>query len=658
MASSTNNLLLVGGGGREHALAWKLAQSPRVHKIFVLPGNAGIASLGENVECVGKNKHFFDSKTNFSIFTNRKLLLCYFIDLKLEKDYSTLIVFCRENKINLVAVGPEEHLEKGIVDVLEKNGIMCFGPTIEAAKLETSKAFAKDFLRKNGIPTARYVTFTDSQKAIDHIRSSSYKALVVKASGLAAGKGVTVAKNIGEACQAVRESLDDKKFKEAGAEVVVEELLEGVEVSALAFSDGEIIKLMPFSQDHKQLLDNDKGPNTGGMGAYAPVLISREHSKIIEKEVLEKAVRCMKEAGTPYKGVLYAGIMITKDGPQVLEFNCRFGDPETQVLMRLLKSDLYEIMVNCCQQKLSSCKLEWFDDRVVCGVVLASGGYPDAYEKGFPISGLDEVTKFEKSAFAFHCGTKFQHESEPKGDIPKVVSWGGRVLCVTAAGSDLIRAYRNAYYACARIYFEKCQYRHDIGAKSLRQEIFRVLKIWNFLLTFRPSPTSYSKCGVSVDKGNELVDKIKNLCSSTNRSGCDSQIGSFGAVLDLKSAGYVDPILVSGTDGVGTKLKIAQEMQHHSHIGCDLVAMCVNDILVHRAESLLFLDYYATGRLNVDQAAQVVQGIAHGCHIAGCALAGGETAEMPDFYEKGDYDLAGFALGCVNRKDSGFPDAT
>ncbi|XP_018549014.1 trifunctional purine biosynthetic protein adenosine-3 [Lates calcarifer] len=593
-------VLVVGSGGREHALAWKLAQSPQIQQVLVAPGNAGTASCGKI--------------SNSEVSVN---------------NHSILAQFCKDHHVGLVVVGPEVPLAAGIVDDLMAAGVPCFGPSAKAAQLEASKSFSKAFMERHGIPTARYGSFTDPQEACNYIRTADFPALVVKASGLAAGKGVIVAKDQDEACQAVMDIMKDRAFGAAGETVVVEELLEGEEVSCLCFSDGSSVSPMPPAQDHKRLQDGDLGPNTGGMGAYCPTpQVSQELLQQIRETVLQKTVDGMKEEGTPYVGVLYAGLMLTKQGPKVLEFNCRFGDPECQVLLPLLKSDLYEVILNTMNGKLASSAPMWHQDSSAVTVVMASAGYPGSYKKGVEITGLSQVQ--DKGLQVFHAGTALK---EGGGGV---VSSGGRVLTVTAISSSLEAALQAANQGVAAIGFPGAEYRRDIGHRAIAH------------LNQRRGLT-YKDSGVDIAAGNKLVEMIKPLAKATSRTGCNAELGGFAGLFDLKAAGFVDPILVSGTDGVGTKLKIAQECRQHGSLGQDLVAMCVNDVLAQGAEPLFFLDYFSCGSLDVDVAASVVGGVAKACEMAGCALLGGETAEMPGVYAPGEYDLAGFCVGAVER---------
>ncbi|XP_077050944.1 trifunctional purine biosynthetic protein adenosine-3 [Siphateles boraxobius] len=592
-------VLVIGSGGREHALAWKLAQSPLVQQVLVAPGNAGTANSGKIC--------------NSEVSVNNHCILAQ---------------YCKDHSVGLVVVGPEVPLAAGIVDDLTAAGVSCFGPSAKAAQLEASKSFSKSFMDRHNIPTARWSSFTDPQEACEYIRGAEFPALVVKASGLAAGKGVVVARDKDEACQAVLDIMKDKAFGSAGETVVVEELLEGEEVSCLCFSDGVTVSPMPPAQDHKRLMDGDEGPNTGGMGAYCPTpQVSEKELQEIKRSVLQKTVDGMRDEGTPYVGVLYAGLMLTKQGPKVLEFNCRFGDPECQVLMPLLKSDLYEVLKNTLRSGLSSSPVQWQEDGVAVTVVMASGGYPGSYKKGLEIAGLSRVS--EMGVQVFHAGTLLK---EGGG----VITSGGRVLTVTAVRPTLQNALRCANEAVAAISFPDAVYRRDIGHRAITY------------LT-RTRGLTYKDSGVDIAAGNRLVDLIKPLAKATSRPGCNAEVGGFAGLFDLKAAGFIDPILVSGTDGVGTKLKVAQACGLHCTLGQDLVAMCVNDVLAQGAEPLFFLDYFSCGRLDVGVASAVIGGIADACQAAGCALIGGETAEMPGVYGPGEYDLAGFCVGAVER---------
>ena len=417
-------VLVVGSGGREHALVWKISQSPMVDKIYCAPGNAGI---GQMAECVA---------------------------IKAE-DLDGLLEFAVQNEIGLTVVGPEVPLTMGIVDKFQEKGLKIFGPSGRAAEIEGSKTFAKDLMAKYGIPTAKYGAFTDAAEAKAFLAEVGLPC-VVKADGLAAGKGVLICETKEEAETAVEDILVDNKFGNAGSRVVVEEFLTGQEVSMLAFSDGKTIVPMVSSQDHKRIWDGDKGLNTGGMGAYSPAPIyTADIHEIVVPQVLEATIKAMEQEGRPFAGILYAGLMLTADGPKVLEFNARFGDPETQAVLPRLKSDLVEIFLAIIDGRLAEMNIEWHEEAAVC-VVMASGGYPESSDKGRVITGLKEAE--EAGAIVFHAGTK-----EIDGNI---VTNGGRVLGISALGKDIAEAIENAYKGVKQITFENMQYRTDIGKKA------------------------------------------------------------------------------------------------------------------------------------------------------------------------------------------------
>jgi len=424
-------ILVIGGGGREHALAWKIAQSPKAGKIFVAPGNAGTAreTKCENVAIAAE-------------------------------DVDGLLRFVQQNKIDLTVVGPEAPLVLGVVDKFRAAGLRIFGPTKGAAQLEGSKAFTKDFLARHKIPTAAYGNFTDVAAAEAYIKKSG-APIVVKADGLAAGKGVIIAQTVDEAIAAVHDMLAGNAFGEAGHRVVVEEFLTGEEASFIVMVDGEHILPLATSQDHKRVGDGDTGPNTGGMGAYspAPVVTPEMHARIM-REVIEPTVRGMRREGHPYTGFLYAGVMIASDGtPKVLEYNCRFGDPETQPVMMRLQSDFIELIEAALDDKLNRVQAQW-DSRAALGVVMAAGGYPGSYEKGDIISGLPE--KATNDCKVFHAGTALKDGA--------VITSGGRVLCVTALGATVGAAQNHAYETVKKIHWRRAQYRTDIGYRAIARE--------------------------------------------------------------------------------------------------------------------------------------------------------------------------------------------
>jgi phosphoribosylamine--glycine ligase len=421
------NVLLIGSGGREHALAWKLAQSKDLTRLYIAPGNPGTAQCGENVP-IGSD------------------------------DAARLLEFAKENEVGLAVVGPEDPLAAGLVDKFESAGIKAFGPSGGAAQLEADKAFAKQLMRSSSVSTAEGRTFDRYEDAKAYIASRD-EPVVIKAAGLAKGKGVFVCDDPADGILAAEKVMCDKAFGAAGDVVVVEDKLLGEEASILAFVDGRNIYVMESSQDHKQIGDGDTGPNTGGMGAYSPAPVVTEGlMKQITREILVPVVDGMNRNGTPYKGVLYAGIMVTAGGPRVLEFNVRFGDPETQPILMRLKSDLLEVMLAVCDGKLDEITLEWDRRPAVC-VVMASGGYPDDYQKGKKITGLTEAEKLD-DVMVFHAGTK-----EDNGDI---VTAGGRVLGVTALGKTIADAKAKAYEAVDMIGFDGAYCRRDIADKAVK----------------------------------------------------------------------------------------------------------------------------------------------------------------------------------------------
>jgi phosphoribosylamine--glycine ligase/phosphoribosylglycinamide formyltransferase/phosphoribosylformylglycinamidine cyclo-ligase/phosphoribosylamine--glycine ligase/phosphoribosylformylglycinamidine cyclo-ligase len=826
-------VLLIGSGAREHALAVALAKSPKVDIIHVAPGNGGTAD------------------------DNKIRNVSNLIVSEADDYHKEIVAFAKENDISLVVVGPEQPLVDGLVDLLEEAGVLTFGPTKRAAQLEGSKAFSKAFFHRHDLPSAEYRTFTDFEQARAYIEEVPHR-VVVKASGVAAGKGVLLPNNTEEAVEAARQVLVHHAFGAAAcAECVVEQFLQGEECSVMSFCDGKCSVAMPAAQDYKRAGDGDQGGNTGGMGAICPAPSMAPAMQAQMHDILQRTVDAMASEGNHFKGCLYGGFILTAQGPMLLEYNCRFGDPETQVLLSLLESDLYEVMQACAGGNLNEIQVSWSDDYA-CTVVCAAPGYPGQCPTGLSISGIDAANRLT-GVQVYHAGTT------RLGD--DLVTSGGRVISVTGTGRDANEARAAAYLGVECVSFEGHQYRTDIGhptsaaaaavvvkaeksplvrvgvlgstrgsslqpvldaieagrcanatvvvvisdkedaeilarasrhgipavhipvettdAKRKRrtdydQEVSQVLsengvdlvlmigymrivsvafiKDWHRrALNVHPSllpefaggmdltvheavlaagkkesgctihyvteavdggpivlqstcaveegdspaslktrvqalegeafiqainmyhqgiigpnsessgpPSSssssshggiqtltYADAGVDIDAGESLVQRIKPLCKGTRRAGCDATLGGFGGLFNLAQAGYdaSETVLVSGTDGVGTKLKIAQSVGVHNTIGIDLVAMCVNDILVCGAEPLFFLDYYACGRLDVEAAAQVVEGIAKGCLESGCALIGGETAEMSGMYKDGEYDLAGFSVGAVKRSD-------
>jgi len=429
------NILVIGSGGREHALGWKLKQSKRCGKLFFAPGNAGTSTLGENVDLLYEPVN--------------------------TKHADAIDYFCRQNGVELIVIGPEDPLCGGLADRLTKPGRYIFGPVAAGARLEGDKAFSKQLMRAASVPTAEARAFSDAEAALTYVMARE-TPVVVKAAGLAKGKGVTVCSNNEEAAEAVKQMMVKKVFGDAGNTIIIEERLVGQEVSVLALIDGKNIFVLDPCQDHKQVGEGDKGPNTGGMGAYCPTpLISDKVMSTIEREVLVPMLDAMRRDGVTYQGVLYAGLMLTAGGPKVLEFNTRFGDPETQPLMMRLKGDLLEIMLATCTGKLDEANISW-DPRCCCCVVMASGGYPGDYAKGKVITGIDRAEE-DPDVKVFHAGTTRNREKD-------VVTAGGRVLNVCALGKDLAEAQAKANAACDKIHFEGGFFRRDIGFRVMKKK--------------------------------------------------------------------------------------------------------------------------------------------------------------------------------------------
>jgi phosphoribosylamine--glycine ligase/phosphoribosylaminoimidazole synthetase len=587
-------VLLIGSGGREHALAWKIAQSPRLAALWVAPGNAGTCQHGMNVPIAAENA-------------------------------AELVHFAYSKAVDLVIIGPEAPLAAGLADNLRAMSLRTFGPSQAAAQIEASKAFAKAFMERHGIPSPRSATFTDYTAARAYLRKSvtgGRPSVVIKASGLAAGKGVIVPNTLAEAEAALHTIMVEHGLGSAGNEVILEERLSGEEVSLLAFTDGVTVRGMPPAQDHKRLLDGDRGPNTGGMGAYAPAPVCPpELAEAIARMVLQPTVDGLRAEGMPFVGVLYAGMMLTADGPRVLEFNCRFGDPETQAILPLLDTDFLDIAEACVTGRLHEIDIRWKPGAAAC-VVLASQGYP-----GKPATGRLVSVKLGETGnvVVFHAGTKLQADH--------VATSGGRVLGVTGMGEDLPAALAAAYRAVETIHFEGMQWRKDIGWRAKT-----------------PSESAYAASGVSINAGTLAVELMKSAVKSTYGPEVLMGIGAFGGLYDAAGLkGMRAPVLVSSTDGVGTKVKLAAQAGRYRSIGHDIVNHCINDILVQGARPLFFLDYFATSSLQPEITAEVVTGMAEACRQAGCALIGGETAEMPGVYNAGEFDVAGTIIGVVEK---------
>ncbi|MGC9396495.1 MAG: phosphoribosylamine--glycine ligase [Anaerolineae bacterium] len=637
-------ILVIGSGGREHALAWKLAQSPQVTEVFVAPGNGG--TVGGKL-------------ANVPVAAD---------------DIFGLVAFAQKNAVDLAVVGPEVPLVAGIVDAFQTAGIPAFGPTQAAAQLEGSKAFAKQFMVEEGIPTAPAAVFTEYDAASAYLRQLD-GPVVVKADGLAAGKGVLVCNTREEAEAALKQIMVERAFGAAGDNVLIETRLDGEETSLLAFCDGTTVVPMLPARDYKRALDGDGGLNTGGMGGYCPSPhLTPELVDEVTRRVLQPAVDGMARRGTPYVGVLYAGLMLTDAGPRVLEFNCRFGDPETQLLMPLLDTDLVDIMFACIEGRLASVPITWKPLTSV-GVVLASGGYPGDYEKGKRISesaneriGESANQQISKSANQqvspspstvyrranlrapsteiFHAGTKLQD-----GEL---VTSGGRVLAVVATAPTLFEARECAYEAVSHISFEGMQYRTDIAANvqvSSPPPPSTVYRLPSTDSRLPSTDSAYAASGVDIDAKMTAFQRMRAAVESTYTPAVLGGIGAFGGQIALDDVCLHDAVLVASTDGVGTKTMIAEAMGRYDTVGHDIVNHCVNDVLVQGARPLFFLDYIASGKLEPDVIVSVVSGCAEACRAVGCVLIGGETAEMPGVYKPGSFDLVGTLVGWAPREE-------
>ncbi|KFW82880.1 Trifunctional purine biosynthetic protein adenosine-3, partial [Manacus vitellinus] len=585
-------VLVIGSGGREHALAWKLAQSPHVKHVFVAPGNAGTADNGK--------------------ISNSAVLV---------SNHTIVTQFCKDHNIGLVLVGEEALLAAGIVDDLRAAGVRCFGPSAKAARLASNTSLTKAFLDRHGIPTARWKAFSNAQEACRFITSTDFPARVVRARGPAARKEVTITASKEEACRAAQEIMQDRMF---GEMVVIEELLQGEELSCSCFTDGVTIAPMPPAQAHKRLLDGDQGPNTGGMGAYCPVpQVPEVLLEQIRGAILQHVVDSMRQEGTAYVGVLQTSLMLTKEGVKILNFKCQFGDPQCQVILPLLKNDFYEVIQATIDGKLCSFMPAWSESSTAVCVVMASAGYPGDCDRGMEVTGLLQAKALGLQVF--HGGTALRDG--------RVVTSGGRVLSITAVREDLLEALAEANRGVATIHFQGATYRRDVGQRGprlLRQPLY-------------------------VSKGPDVcvccssvgwpLQKTSLLLPARSRP----ELGGFAGFFDLKTSGYEDPILVCQAKGLGAKLQMAQACRRHTTLGQDLVALCVNALLPHGAEPLFFLSYFACGKLDAEVTETIQEGMAEACRSAGCAFLGQALSQLPGACSAGDSDLAGFVVGAVER---------
>lgn len=507
---------------------------------------------------------------------------------------------------DLVIVGPEAALVAGVADRCADAHVPCFGPTAALARLESSKGFTRTLAATLGLPSPAFHMASSAEEAVAWWREFG-RPVVVKLDGLAAGKGVIVPNGEAATIAAIEELV-------AQGPIVLEERLTGPECSLMAMCDGTVARPLPVAQDHKRIGEGDTGPNTGGMGAYAPAPIPYDPDDLTAT-FIQPVVDHLAEVGAPYIGVLYAGLMLTADGPKLLEFNCRFGDPEAQAVLPLLDDDLAEVALACANEALGERRLRW--SGASCTVVAAAAGYPAEPVKGAPIGFGDDVD----GTVVFHAGTD------------GAVVTGGRVLAVTGLGDDLGAARGRAYQRMASIRFEGMQVRRDIGWRAIGAGL-----------------SSYAAAGVDIDEGTRAVDQMKAAVERTHGSAVLRGVGSFGGAFSGAALKAMDdPVLVASTDGVGTKVELAARLGKYRGVGMDIVNHCIDDVLVQGARPLFFLDYIASSKLDADQVAEVVTGMAEACEAAGCALLGGETAEMPGVYAPGAFDIAGTLVGVVDR---------
>ena len=575
-------VLIVGSGGREHAMADSALRSAHCGRLLVTPGNAGTPGERFNVAA---------------------------------DDVAGIVALCQTEKVDLVLVGPEAPLAAGVVDQLTSVGIAAFGPSQYLAQLESSKSFAREVTQQIGIIGPRFASF--SQGNVD-AAVAWWKELaapvVVKQSGLAGGKGVVIPETDAATVIAIQEAC-------ALGEVVLEEKIFGYECSLIAVCDGINAVPLPIAQDHKRISEGDRGLNTGGMGAYAPVNVGISPHGLCA-QFIQPTLDHFAALGHPYVGVLYAGIMMTASGPKLLEYNCRFGDPEAQVLLTLLETSIVDVALACLAGQLKQFKMV-VSQQSAMAVVLASAGYPESSSTGDVIQGLEARVD---GTSVFHGATSTSNAN--------IVTDGGRVLTVVGRGKDLAQARAHAYERVEKISFTGAQYRRDIGWRSLALSV-----------------KSYSSTGVDIDEGNRAVSLLKSSVASTANSNVLAGVGSFGGALDVSHLKKYDhPVLVGSTDGVGTKVELAARSGRFRGVGMDIVNHCVNDVLVQGARPLFFLDYLASSEIQAEMVAAVVDGMSQACRDNECVLLGGETAEMPGVYSPGAFDIAGTLVGVVEKE--------
>ena len=582
-AKNQLTILILGSGGREHAMAHSVRQSLRCSRLLVAPGNGGMP--GEQ----------------FSVSAD---------------DVPEIVSLCQREKVDLVIVGPESPLAAGVVDALAAIGVKAFGPTQQLAEIESSKVFSRELAARLGIPGPRFATFLEGESdAAIAWWTELGTPVVVKQSGLAGGKGVVVPTSDDHTRAAIVAAC-------AVGPVVLEEMLKGPECSLMAMCDGVLAVPLPMAQDHKRIGEGDVGANTGGMGAYAPAVVPYSVDEL-SATFIQPVVDYFAQEGTPYKGVLYAGLILTKDGPRLLEYNCRFGDPEAQVLLSLLSSDLVELTLACVDGTL---KPEHVKTKPVSAhaVVMTSANYPETPRLGDVITGLEHV---ELHTNVFHGGTK-----QVNGAL---VTNSGRVVTVVGVGPNLASARENSYARIERISFDGSYYRRDIAWRAPGNDL-----------------KSYSAAGVNIDEGNRAVELLKKSVASTSSANVLRGIGAFGGALDVSFLKeYDQPVLVASTDGVGTKVELAARVGRVHGTGMDIVNHCINDVLVQGARPLFFLDYIASSKISAEMVADVVSGMSEACAAGDCVLLGGETAEMPGVYAPGAFDIAGTLVGVVDKQD-------